>query len=58
VIGGLGSAVCEVVAGAGLGCRVRRLGVPDTWAPAGPLDYLRRSLRLDADSIADGLRGN
>jgi len=58
VIGGLGSAVCEVVAGAGLRCRVRRLGVPDSWAPAGPLDYLRRKLRLDADSIADGLRGN
>jgi transketolase len=58
VVGGLGSAVCEVVAGAGVGCRVRRLGVPDSWAPAGPLDYLRRKLRLDADSIADGLRGH
>jgi len=58
VIGGLGSAVCEVVAESGPGCRVRRLGVPDSWAPAGPLDYLRRKLRLDADSIADGLRGN
>jgi transketolase len=58
VIGGLGSAVCEVVAEAGIGCRVRRLGVPDTWAPAGPLDYLRSKLRLDAESLADGLRGN
>ncbi len=53
VIGALGSAVCEVVAEAGLGCRVIRRGVPDIWAPAGPLDYLRRKLGLDADSIAD-----
>jgi transketolase len=56
VIGGLGSAVCEAVAEAGLGCRVHRRGVPDTWAPAaGPLDYLRHKLGLDADSIADSI---
>jgi transketolase len=55
VIGGLGSAVCEAVAEAGLPVRVRRRGVPDVWAPAGPLDYLRRKLGLDADSIADAL---
>lgn len=53
VIGALGSAVCESVAGAGIGCRVIRRGVPDQWAPAGPLDYLRRSLKLDAGSLAD-----
>ncbi len=53
VIGALGSAVCESVAGAGIPCRVTRRGVPDQWAPAGPLDYLRRSLRLDAESLAD-----
>jgi transketolase len=53
VIGALGSAVCESVAGAGIGCRVIRRGVPDQWAPAGPLDYLRRSLKLDAESLAD-----
>jgi transketolase len=52
VIGGLGSAVCEAVAAAGVPCRVRRLGVPDTWAEAGPLDYLRAKMGLDATSIA------
>ena len=56
VIGGLGSAVCEAVAEAGLRCRVQRRGVPDAWAPAaGPLDYLRRKLGLDADSVADSI---
>lgn len=53
VVGALGSAVCEAVAGTGLPCRVIRCGVPDRWAPAGPLDYLRRSLGLDAGSLAD-----
>ena len=52
VIGGLGSAVCEAVAEAGLGCRVTRRGVPDTWGEAGPLDYLRSRLGLDAASLA------
>jgi|HubBroStandDraft_1064217.scaffolds.fasta_scaffold11537_2 transketolase len=56
IIGGLGSAVCEAVAEAGLGCRVRRRGVPDVWAPAaGPLDYLRHELGLDAGSVADSI---
>jgi transketolase len=59
VIGALGSAVCEAVAGVGLACRVIRRGVPDRWAPgAGPLDYLRRSLGLDAESLADTVSEN
>lgn len=32
VIGGLGSAVAEVLAEAGTACRLRRLGIPDTFA--------------------------
>ena len=52
VIGGLGSAVCEAIAEAGATCRVKRLGVPDSWAEAGPLDYLRARLGLDAASLA------
>jgi transketolase len=52
VIGALGSAVCEAVAEAGTPCRVRRLGVPDRWADAGPLDYLRARMGLDAAGLA------
>jgi transketolase len=52
VIGALGSAVCEAVAEAGTPCRVKRLGVPDRWADAGPLDYLRARLGLDAAGLA------
>jgi transketolase len=52
IVGGLGSAVCEAVAESGTPCRVTRSGVPDTWGEAGPLDYLRSRLELDAASLA------
>lgn len=52
IIGGLGSAVCEAVAEAGVSCRVTRCGVPDTWGQAGPIDYLRSRLSLDGPSLA------
>jgi transketolase len=51
-IGGLASAVSEVVAAEGLGVRVVALGVPDVWAPAGSLDHIRADLGLTADAIA------
>lgn len=53
IVGGLGSAVSETVAARGLGTRVRRLGVPDAWAPAGSLEHVRRELGLDAAGIAE-----
>jgi transketolase len=52
VIGALGSAVCEAVAELGTPCQVRRLGVPDRWGDAGPLDYLRARMGLDAAGLA------
>lgn len=52
VIGGLGSAVSEAVAEAGTECQVRRLGLMDEWADAGPLDYLRAKMGLDAATMA------
>jgi transketolase len=36
----------------GAGTRLERLGVPDRWAPAGSLDYIRGELGLDAAGIA------
>ena len=56
IVGGLGSAVAEALAEAGAGTRLRRLGVPDRWAPAGSLDYIRRELGLDAAGIAEAVR--
>lgn len=51
-VGGLGSAVAELIASRGLGVRLRRLGVPDVWAPAGSVAHVRERLGLDAASLA------
>jgi len=53
IVGGLGSLVCETLATRGMATRVRRLGVPDSWAPPGSIDYIRSELGLDAISIAE-----
>ena len=53
VIGGFGSAVCETVAGAGIACRVHRLGLEDTFTTVvGNQAYLRHMYGIDADAIA------
>ena len=52
-IGGLASAVSEVVTSEGLGVTVVPMGVPDVWAPAGSMDFVRSELGLTAGAIAD-----
>ena len=51
-IGGLASAVSEVVTSEGLGVTVVPMGVPDVWAPAGSMDFVRSELGLTAGAIA------
>jgi transketolase len=53
VTGGLGSAVAEVVADAGLPARLLRHGVPDCYVLLGPPAALYNHYRLDALGIAD-----
>lgn len=50
VAGGLGSAVAEVLADRGLG-RVRRLGVPDVFAPTGSEEWLLDHFGMSSESI-------
>jgi transketolase len=52
IVGGLGGLVAEIMADHGGGPRLTRLGVPDHWAPGGSLAYIRKSLGLDAESLA------
>ncbi|MFH1134615.1 MAG: 1-deoxy-D-xylulose-5-phosphate synthase [Pseudomonadota bacterium] len=53
IIGGFGSAVCELLAEKGTGGlgRVKRLGVPDRPVEHGPQAQLRAELGLDRDGI-------
>lgn len=54
IVGGFGSAVCEVVAEAGLPCRVHRIGMPDVYSSiVGTQQYLRSAYHMDEASIAD-----
>jgi len=49
--GGLGSAVAEVIADHGCATRLIRCGVPDAWAGAGSLAYLRGRHGLDTAGL-------
>jgi transketolase len=54
VIGGLGSAVAEVLAEEGLGVRLRRIGIPDTFAEGSKTaPYLFRKYGLTTQHITD-----
>lgn len=52
VVGGLGAAVSEVLAEAGAGVPLRRLGLPDEYSILGPPSHLYRHYGLDAEGIA------
>lgn len=62
VVNGLGSAVAEVIAERGLGARLLRVGLHDTFAESGKPRELLRKYRMDADAIAEcalqGLEGD
>jgi transketolase len=51
-VGGLADAISAALTERGVSTRIVRLGVPDRWADAGSLPYIRAQLGLDADSIA------
>jgi transketolase len=51
IIGGLGSAVAEVMAEAGVGKKLVRMGIPDTFAHGASRQYLMRQYGLDAIAL-------
>ena len=52
IIGGLGSAVSEVLCESGVSSRLVRIGIPDEYAPVGPPTHLYRHYGIDGDGIA------
>ena len=52
IIGGLGSAVAEVLAETGLAVKFQRLGIPDAFTLAGPYPDLMAYYGLDDAGIA------
>lgn len=56
VIGGLGSAVAEVVVESGKGCAFKKLGVQDKFAPIGLHEDIMADLGIDANGIIAAVR--
>jgi transketolase len=51
IVGGLGSAVAEVMAEHGIGNRLVRLGIPDTFLHGSSRNYLMREVGIDAAGL-------
>ena len=56
IIGGLGEAVCAVIAEAGVPCPVKRVGVRDVFGHSGPFGPLLEEFGLTAPHIADACK--
>ena len=53
IIGGLGEAVCAVVAESGIPCKVKRVGVNDEFGHSGPAVPLLKQFGLSAENIVN-----
>lgn len=56
VLGGLGSAVAEVICESGKGCAFRKIGLPDIYSEVGYPEDLYAHYRLDSNGIVDTIR--
>jgi len=55
IVGGLGSAVAEALAGAGLGVPLRRIGLQDTFAESGSREFLFEKYGLGVQDIVNAV---
>jgi len=55
-IGGLGSAVADVIAASGKGCAFEKVGLPDCYSEVGYPEDLYAYYKLDADGIIEKVR--
>ncbi len=55
-LGGLGSAVADVIAASGKGCAFTKLGLPDVYSEVGYPEDLYAYYKLDADGITETIR--
>ncbi len=55
-IGGLGSAVADIIAESGKGCAFTKVGLPDTFAVVGYPEDLYSHYKLDSNGITDTVR--
>ena len=56
VIGGLGTAVADVIAASGKGCAFEKVGIPDVFTPHGYPEDLMHIYKTDTDGIIEKVR--
>jgi len=56
IVGGLGSAVAEVIAESGKGCAFRRVGLPDEYSMIGYPEDIMNHYEIDTDGIIKNVR--
>ena len=56
IVGGLGSAVAEVLADTGIGLPFRRIGIKDRFCEGGTTPYLMKKFQLDRSAIVEAAR--
>jgi transketolase len=56
ILGGLGSAVAEVLAEENSDAKFKRIGIPDQYTLAGPYEHLQQYYKLDPEGIAEQAR--
>ena len=56
VIGGLGSAVAEVIVESGKGCAFKKVGIPDEYSIVGYPEDLYNHFKLDTDGVLETVR--
>ena len=54
--GGFGAAVAEVLAEAGAGAKLHRIGMPDQYSLLGPPTHLYQHYGLDGEGVAKRVR--
>lgn len=55
IIGGLGSAVAEVLAESNIPCSFKRIGIPDRFGEVGDRAYLRKIMGIDTPAIVNAV---
>lgn len=56
ILGGLGSAVADVIAASGKGCAFQKVGLPDVFTPHGYPEDLMNYYKIDTDGIIEKVR--
>jgi len=57
IIGGVGTAVAEVIAESGKGCAFERVGIPDEYSMIGYPEDIQSHYKIDTDGIMEKVRG-